>query len=109
MTPGSTGRSTNSAERGPSRSRWRTEAAMTDISGSVTERVHEAEFGDYVELLKPRVMRLVVFTAFVGLACAPLAVHPVIAFASILCIAVGAGAAGALNMWWDWDIDVIMR
>lgn len=68
----------------------------------------EAQFGDYVELLKPRVMRLVIFTALVGLVCAPVAVNPVIAFASILCIAVGAGASGALNMWWDWDIDAVM-
>ena len=50
-------------------------------------------------------MRLVVFTAFVGLVCAPVAVHPVIALAAVICIAVGAGAAGALNMWWDSDID----
>jgi protoheme IX farnesyltransferase len=68
----------------------------------------DAGFGDYVELLKPRVMRLVVFTACVGLVCAPVPVHPVIALASIVCIAVGAGAAGALNMWWDWDIDAVM-
>jgi protoheme IX farnesyltransferase len=54
-------------------------------------------------------MRLVVFTALVGLVCAPVPVHPVIALASILCIAVGAGAAGALNMWQDWDIDAVMR
>ena len=53
-------------------------------------------------------MRLVVFTAFVGLVCAPVPVHPVIALASIVCIAVGAGAAGALNMWWDSDIDAVM-
>jgi protoheme IX farnesyltransferase len=82
---------------------------MTDTSWShATAAEREAEFGDYLELLKPRVMRLVVFTAFVGLACAPVAVHPVIAFASIVCIAVGAGAAGALNMWWDSDIDAVM-
>ena len=68
----------------------------------------EAEFRDYVELLKPRVMRLVVFTAVVGLVCAPVPVHPVIAFAAVICIAVGAGAAGALNMWWDSDIDAVM-
>ena len=68
----------------------------------------EARFGDYVELLKPRVMRLVIFTAFVGLVCAPVPVHPVIALAAIICIAVGAGAAGALNMWSDWDIDAVM-
>ncbi|HRO12384.1 heme o synthase [Amaricoccus sp.] len=82
---------------------------MSDASWSQPATVHEAEFGDYVELLKPRVMRLVVFTAFVGLVCAPVAVHPVIAFAAVLCIAVGAGASGALNMWWDSDIDAVMR
>ncbi len=70
---------------------------------------HEAQFGDYIELLKPRVMRLVVFTALAGLAAAPVAVHPVIAFASIVCIAVGAGASGALNMYTDWDIDAVMK
>ena len=69
----------------------------------------EAQFKDYFELLKPRVMRLVIFTAAVGLFTAPVAVHPVIALATILCIAVGAGASGALNMWWDADIDVIMK
>jgi len=81
---------------------------MSDASWSHPATAHEAEFGDYVELLKPRVMRLVVFTAFVGLVCAPVAVHPVIAFAAVLCIAVGAGASGALNMWWDSDIDAVM-
>jgi protoheme IX farnesyltransferase len=75
----------------------------------MTSGVREAEFGDYVELLKPRVMRLVVFTAFVGLVCAPVPIHPVVGFAAIVCIAVGAGAAGALNMWLDWDIDAMMR
>jgi protoheme IX farnesyltransferase len=82
---------------------------MIDASWSQPiARAHEPEFGDYVELLKPRVMRLVVFTAVVGLVAAPAAVNPVIAFASVLCIAVGAGAAGALNMWWDSDIDAEM-
>ena len=79
---------------------------MTDASWSQASR--EPEFGDYLELLKPRVMRLVVFTAAVGLFAAPVPVHPVIAAASILCIAVGAGASGALNMWWDADIDAVM-
>ena len=69
----------------------------------------DAQFGDYVELLKPRVMRLVVFTALVGLVSAPVHVHPVLALAALICIAVGAGASGALNMWWDWDIDAVMR
>lgn len=63
---------------------------------------------DYLALLKPRVMSLVIFTALVGLVRAPDHVHPVIAFTALLCIAVGAGAAGALNMWWDADIDAVM-
>ena len=60
---------------------------------------------DFFELLKPRVMSLVIFTALVGLAVAPGGIHPVIAFTALLCIAVGAGASGALNMWYDADID----
>jgi protoheme IX farnesyltransferase len=67
-----------------------------------------AGVGDYIELMKPRVMSLVVFTAFVGLMVAPGHIHPVIGFAALLCIAVGAGAAGALNMWYDADIDARM-
>ncbi|HEY6255471.1 MAG TPA: heme o synthase [Xanthobacteraceae bacterium] len=70
--------------------------------------VSEASVGDYLALMKPRVMSLVVFTAWVGLAVAPAHVHPVIAFTALLCIAVGAGAAGALNMWVDADIDAVM-
>jgi len=68
----------------------------------------EARVGDYVALLKPKVMSLVVFTAMVGLFLAPGPIHPVIAAISILCIAVGAGASGALNMWYDSDIDAVM-
>jgi heme o synthase len=67
-----------------------------------------AGVGDYIELMKPRVMSLVVFTAFVGLLLAPGHLHPVIALTALLCIAVGAGAAGALNMWYDADIDARM-
>ena len=63
---------------------------------------------DYVELLKPRVMSLVIFTALVGLMMAPGPVHPLLGAISILCIAVGAGASGALNMWYDADIDARM-
>jgi protoheme IX farnesyltransferase len=74
--------------------------------------VIEAESGgdvsDYFELMKPRVMFLVVFTALVGLVAAPGTMHPVLAIAALMCIAVGAGAAGALNMWYDADIDVRM-
>jgi protoheme IX farnesyltransferase len=80
---------------------------MSDIR--VYEQGGEAGFGDYVQLLKPRVMSLVVFTALVGLLVAPVHVHPVLAFSSILFIALGAGASGALNMWWDADIDARMR
>ena len=68
----------------------------------------EATAGDFVALLKPRVMSLVVFTAFVGLAVAPEWPNPFIAVISILAIAVGAGASGALNMWFDADIDRVM-
>ncbi|MEM9716914.1 MAG: heme o synthase [Pseudomonadota bacterium] len=68
-----------------------------------------AEISDYIRLLKPRVMSLVVFTAAIGLLVAPTGVNPVIGFASILFIALGAGASGALNMWWDADIDAKMR
>src|SRR6201993_3106958 len=68
-----------------------------------------AGVGDYIELMKPRVMSLVVFTAFVGLVLAPVHMHPVMAFTALLCIAVGAGASGALNMWYDADIDARMR
>ncbi len=65
--------------------------------------------GDFFQLMKPRVMSLVVFTAFVGLVVAPGDIHPVLALTAILAIAVGAGASGALNMWYDADIDGRMR
>lgn len=74
-----------------------------------TATPHEPGFGDYVQLLKPRVMSLVVFTALVGLLVAPVGLHPVVAFSAILFIALGAGASGALNMWWDADIDAVMK
>lgn len=81
------------------------------MSDASLEGIHEREagLGDYFALLKPRVMSLVVFTAVVGLLVAPVGVHPYIGFVAILCIAVGAGASGALNMWWDADIDAVMR
>ena len=82
---------------------------MSDISYSSKAHEEEAGFGDYFALLKPRVMSLVVFTAFVGLMAAPAIVHPLVGFAAILFIAVGGGASGALNMWWDADIDAVMR
>ena len=71
-------------------------------------RMSEAMAGDFFALLKPRVMSLVVFTAFVGLAATPVAVNPLVAIIAILGIAVGAGASGALNMWYDADIDAVM-
>ncbi len=74
--------------------------SMIDDGGSV---------GDYVALLKPRVMSLVLFTALVGLVAAPGSMHPVVAFVALLCIGVGAGASGALNMWYDADIDALMQ
>ncbi|OYU40715.1 MAG: protoheme IX farnesyltransferase [Pseudorhodobacter sp. PARRP1] len=80
---------------------------MTDIRSF--EGPKEAGFGDFVQLLKPRVMSLVVFTAMVGLLVAPVGLHPVVGFTAILFIALGAGASGALNMWWDADIDAMMR
>ncbi len=76
---------------------------------SAYHKEDEAEFGDYVALLKPRVMSLVVFTAFVGLAVAPVHLHPLVAFCSVLFIAIGGGASGALNMWYDADIDAVMK
>jgi heme o synthase len=86
-----------------------------DLSGPATAKLNPARLEpslagveDYLALLKPRVMSLVVFTALVGLMVAPVHVHPVIGFASLLCIAIGAGAAGALNMWYDADIDAVM-
>ena len=85
---------------------------MTDISpaqtSSTVPRSAEPEFRDYILLLKPRVMSLVVFTALAAMMAAPVWVHPVVALAGLLCIAAGAGAAGALNMWWDADIDARM-
>ncbi|MEP6065278.1 MAG: heme o synthase [Paracoccaceae bacterium] len=80
---------------------------MSDTS--IQMGTQDAELGDYFALLKPRVMSLVVFTALVGLLAAPGALHPVEAFSAVLFIAIGAGASGALNMWWDADIDHIMK
>jgi heme o synthase len=87
---------------------------MTDITAADQHSkpagfaVSEASVADYFALLKPRVMSLVVFTALVGMTVTPNHVHPVIGFAALLCIAIGAGAAGALNMWYDADIDAVM-
>src|SRR5919108_264789 len=82
--------------------------AVRNGTASVRHEPSIAGVGDYLALMKPRVMSLVVFTALVGLLIAPGHVHPVIGFTALLCIAVGAGAAGALNMWYDADIDAVM-
>ena len=68
-----------------------------------------AEPADYIQLLKPRVMSLVVFSGLAGLLVAPGALHPILAVVAVLCIAVGAGASGAINMWYDRDIDAVME
>jgi protoheme IX farnesyltransferase len=67
------------------------------------------DWRDFLALTKPRVMSLVIFTAICGLIAAPDRIHPVLAFTAILCIAVGAGGAAALNMWWEADLDAAMR
>jgi heme o synthase len=77
-------------------------------ANELAPRISEADVSDYVALLKPRVMSLVIFTALVGLVIAPGHVHPVLAITSLLCIAVGAGASGALNMALEGDIDALM-
>ncbi|HJT15618.1 MAG TPA: heme o synthase [Dongiaceae bacterium] len=76
------------------------QASLTKDGGSIR---------DYIALLKPRVMSLVVFSGFAGLAVAPGDIHPLIGAVAVLCIAVGAGASGAINMWYDRDIDAIMN
>ena len=80
--------------------------AMTPSRGAALSA--GASAGDYLALLKPRVMSLVVFTGLVGLYLAPGALHPFLAFVAVMCIAVGAGASGAINMWYDRDIDAVM-
>jgi protoheme IX farnesyltransferase len=88
---------------------------MTDItavdqnSRAAGFAISKASVGDYIALMKPRVMSLVVFTALVGLMVTPGHLHPVLGFAALLCITIGAGAAGALNMWYDADVDAVMR
>lgn len=82
--------------------------AYLDESRDITAIADGARVGDYIALLKPRVMSLVVFTAFVGMMLAPGGINPVVGLVAILCIAVGAGASGSLNMWYDADIDHVM-
>ena len=86
-----------------------TDASINASTLAAQSRADEAGFADYFALLKPRVMSLVVFTALVGLLAAPVPVHPFVGFCAILFIAIGGGASGALNMWWDADIDKVMK
>jgi len=81
------------------------ETAQTDNqSTSVTSAMP----ADFYRLLKPRVMYLVIYTAIIGMLMAPGGINPFLGFISILCISIGAGASGALNMWYDADIDAVM-
>jgi protoheme IX farnesyltransferase len=87
--------------------------SMSDIHADISETTSSAQggqgtVGDYWALLKPRVMSLVIFTALAGLVAAPADIHPWLALVALIAIAVGAGASGALNMWYDADIDAVM-
>ncbi len=87
-------------------------SATADQASAMSPPVHgfaSSTVGDWIALLKPRVLTLVVFTGVVGLLVAPGHLHPVLALTAVLCITVGAGAAGAINMWYDRDIDAAMR
>jgi protoheme IX farnesyltransferase len=75
----------------------------TDASGA-----REARLGDYIALLKPRVMTLVTFTGLVGLVAAPVHIHPFLSFVAVLCIALASGGSGAINMWFERDVDALM-
>jgi protoheme IX farnesyltransferase len=78
-------------------------------TSTITSTSIPAEWRDFVALTKPRVMTLVVFTGLAGMLAAPVQLHPVLAFTAILCIALGAGAAAALNMWYEADLDALMK
>ena len=82
--------------------------SLASHSHHAATNIHFPNARDYIELLKPRVMSLVLFTAFVGMVEADATTHPLLAWIALLCIAFGAGAAGALNMWFDADIDAVM-
>ena len=81
----------------------------TPTTTSAATAAMPADWRDLFALTKPRVMSLVVFTALCGLLVAPEPIHPVLGFTAILCIALGAGAAGALNMWYEADLDALMK
>ena len=83
-------------------------AQAASASSALAASASTAGVRDYIALLKPRVMSLVVFTGLVGLVVAPGAIHPVTAAIALIAIALGAGASGAINMWYDADIDAVM-
>jgi len=85
------------------------DTAYRMTGSAAAEALPSGDIGDYVALLKPRVMSLVVFTGFAGLIAAPAHLHWLLAAVAVLCIAVAAGASGAINMWYDRDIDAIME
>ncbi|MDB5457102.1 MAG: protoheme farnesyltransferase [Caulobacter sp.] len=87
----------------------KTAAVLTPTAEASAAAARPARWQDYLQLLKPRVMSLVVFTALTGLAAARAPIHPLLGAVAVFCIAVGAGASGALNMWFDADIDAKMR
>jgi heme o synthase len=80
-----------------------------EASSPPMRSAYDSDVRDWIALLKPRVMSLVVFSGLIGLLVAPGHLHPVLAFTAVLCIAIAAGACGAINMWYDRDIDAIMR
>src|SRR6476660_9202517 len=82
---------------------------MTSVTANAHAHPMPADWRDFLALTKPRVMSLVVFTALCGLIAAPVQIHPVLGFTAILCIAVGAGGAAALNQWWEADLDAGMK
>ena len=82
--------------------------SKTVRNSSLDNDANESSVEDYLSLLKPRVMSLAIFTSICGLILAPAQMHPFFMFLSILCISIGAGASGAINMWYDKDIDKLM-
>jgi heme o synthase len=84
-------------------------SAAPSVPSAVQTVALPADWRDFLALTKPRVMSLVVFTGLCGLIAAPTSIHPVLAFTAVLCIALGAGAAGALNQWYEADIDALMK
>jgi protoheme IX farnesyltransferase len=85
--------------------------SVTDVQSDIDRAAmaFEPSVGDFIELMKPRVMSLVVFTALTGMVAAPGSIHPLLACIALLAITIGAGASGALNMWYDADIDAVMQ